>query len=80
MLQCKNWWHTIEKEDTDPSLRNFDPERFDFDNSLDTQAEEFDVYIPVDTFDNNYEKLFGELNTPRKNSNDISWFNDMLKS
>ena len=65
-----------EKEDTDASLRNFEPENFDFDNSLDTQAEEFDVNIPVDTFDDNYEKLFGELNTPRKNSNDISRFND----
>ena len=65
-----------EKEDTGASLRNFDPEKFDFDNSLDTQAEEFDVNIPVDTFDDNYEKLFGELNTPRKNSNDISRFND----
>ena len=30
----------------------------------------------MDNFDDNYEKLFGELNTPRKNSNDISWFND----
>ena len=56
-------------------MRNFDPEKFDFDNSLDTQAEEFDVNIPVDTFDDNYEK-FGELITPRKNSNDISRFND----
>jgi hypothetical protein len=65
-----------EKEDTDASLRNFDPEKFDFDNSLDTQAEDFDVNIPVDTFDDNYEKLFGELNTPRKTSNDISRFND----
>jgi hypothetical protein len=65
-----------EKEDTDASLRNFDPEQFDFDNSLGTQAEEFDVNILVDTFDDNYEKLFGELNTPRKNSNDISLFND----
>ena len=64
-----------EKENTDASLRNFEPEKFDFDNSLDTQAEEFDVNIPVDTFDDNYEK-FGELITPRKNSNDISRFND----
>jgi hypothetical protein len=46
-----------EKEDTDASLRNFDPENFDFDNSLDTQAEEFDVNIPMDTFDDNYEKI-----------------------
>ena len=30
----------------------------------------------MDTFDDNYEKLFGELNTPRKTSNDISRFND----
>jgi hypothetical protein len=65
-----------EKEDTDASFRNFEPEKFDFDNSLDTQAEEFDVNIPLDTFDDNYETLFGELNTPRKNSNDISRFND----
>jgi len=57
-------------------LRYFDPEKIDFDNSLDTQAEEFDVNIPLDTFDDNYEKLFSELNTPRKNSNDISRFND----
>ena len=36
-----------EKEDTDASLRNLEPEQFDFDNSLDTQAEDFDVNIPV---------------------------------
>jgi hypothetical protein len=47
-----------EKEDTDASLRNFDPETCDFDNSQDTQAEEFDVDTPVDPFDDNYEKLF----------------------
>jgi len=65
-----------EKEDTDASLRNLDPEQFDFDNSQDTQAEEFDVNIPVDIFDDNYEKLFSELNTSSTNSNDISRFND----
>jgi len=65
-----------EKEDTDACLRNLEPEQFDFDNSLDTQAEDFDVNIPMDTFDDNYKKLFGELNTPRKNSHDISRFND----
>jgi len=65
-----------EKEDTDASLRNLDPEQFYFDNSQGTQAEEFDVNMPVDTIDDNYEKLFGELNTPRKKSNDISRFND----
>jgi len=65
-----------EKEDTDACLRNLEPEQFDFDNSLDTQAEDFDVNIPMDTFDNNYEQLFGELNTPRKNRHDISRFND----
>jgi len=57
-------------------LRNLDPEQVDFDNSQDTQAEEFDVNIPVDTFDDDYEKLFSELNTSSKNSNDISRFND----
>jgi len=65
-----------EKEDTDACLRNLEPEQFDFDNSLDTQAEDFDVNIPMDTFDDNYEQLFGELNTPRKNRHDISRFND----
>jgi len=30
----------------------------------------------VHPFDDNYEKLFGELNTPSKNRNDISLFND----
>jgi len=65
-----------EKEDTDASLRKFDPEKWDFDNSQDTQADELDVDTPVHPFDNNYEKLFGELNTPSKNRNDISRFND----
>ena len=65
-----------EKEDTDACLRNLEPEQFDFDNSLDTQAEDLDVNIPVDTFDDNHEKLFGELNTPRKNRHDISRFNE----
>ena len=65
-----------EKEDTDACLRNLEPEQFDFDNSLDTQAEDLDVNIPVDTFDDDYEKLFSEMNTSSKNSNDISWFND----
>ncbi len=32
-----------EKEDTDACLRNLEPEQFDFDNSLDTQAEDFYV-------------------------------------
>jgi hypothetical protein len=36
-----------EKEDTDASLRNYDPEKWDFDNSQDTQADEFDVDTPV---------------------------------
>jgi len=65
-----------EKEDTDASLRNFDPEKWDFDNSQDTQADELDVDTPVHPFDDNYEKLFGELNTPSKNRNDITRFND----
>ena len=62
-----------EKEDTDACLRNLELEQFDIDTSLDTQAEDFDLNdIPVDSFDNNYEKLFGELNTPRKNGHDLS--------
>ena len=65
-----------EKEDTDASLRNYDPEKWDFDNYQDTQADEFDVDTPVHPFDDNYEKLFDELNTPSKNKNDISRFND----
>jgi len=39
-----------EKEDTDASLRNYDPEKWDFDNSQDTQADEFDVDTPVHPF------------------------------
>jgi len=65
-----------EKEDTDASLRNFDPEKWDFDNSQDTQADELDVDTPVHPFDDNNEKLFGELNSPSKYRNDISRFND----
>ncbi len=65
-----------EKEDTDACLRDLEPEQFDFDNSLDTQGEDFDVNIPVDTFDDNYEKLFVELNTPTNNSHDLSRFNE----
>jgi hypothetical protein len=65
-----------EKEDTDACLRNLEPEQFDFDNSLDTQAEDLDVNIPVDTFDDNYETLFVELNTPTNNSHDLSRFNE----
>ena len=38
------------------------------DNSQDTQADELDVDTPVHPFDDNYEKLFGELNTPSKKS------------
>jgi hypothetical protein len=65
-----------EKEDTDACLRNLEPEPFYFDNSRDAEEEDFDVNIPVDTFDDNNEKLFGELNTPRNNSHDISRFNE----
>ena len=46
-----------EKEDTDASLRNYDPEKWDFDNYQDTQADEFDVDTPVHPFDDNYDKL-----------------------
>ena len=35
-----------EKEDTDASLRNLEPEQFDFDNSLDTQAEDLMSIYP----------------------------------
>ncbi len=68
--------HYNEKEDTDASLRNYDPEKWDFDDSQDTQADEFDVDTPVHPFDDNYDKLFGEVNSPSKNRNDISRFND----
>ena len=35
-----------EKEDTDACLRNLEPEQFDFDNSLDTQAEDLMSIYP----------------------------------